>query len=129
MLADPQVEAVLILTTPNAREALVAAAARAGKHVLMEKPVERTLAAAQRIVATCDAGNIKLGIIFQHRFRRASRILGEIVAESRYGRLEAVHLVVPWWRPQADMRRWSARRPPCGPRSTCSPRRTAGLPR
>ena len=101
MLADPAVEAVLILTTPNAREALVAAAARAGKHVLMEKPVERTLAAAERIVATCDTANIKLGIIFQHRFRRASRILAEMVAENRYGRLEAVHLVVPWWRPQA----------------------------
>lgn len=101
ILADPQVEAVLILTTPNAREELVAAATKAGKHVLMEKPVERTLAAAERIVATCDAAGVKLGIIFQHRFRRASRYLAEAVAENRYGRLEAVHLVVPWWRPQA----------------------------
>lgn len=101
LLADPQVEAILILTTPNAREELVAAAAQAGKHVLMEKPVERTLAAAERIVATCDAAGVTLGIIFQHRFRRASRYLAEAVAENRYGRLEAVHLVVPWWRPQA----------------------------
>lgn len=101
LLADPAVEAVLILTTPNAREDLVAAAAKAGKHVLMEKPVERTLEAAERIVATCGAAGVKLGIIFQHRFRRASRFLAEAVAESRYGRLEAVHLVVPWWRPQA----------------------------
>ncbi|MGB3336252.1 MAG: Gfo/Idh/MocA family oxidoreductase [Devosia sp.] len=101
LLADPGVEAILVLTTPNAREELVAAAARAGKHVLMEKPVERTLKAAERIVDTCDAAGIKLGIIFQHRFRRASRYLAEAVAEGRYGRLEAVHLVVPWWRPQA----------------------------
>lgn len=101
LLADPEVEAILILTTPNAREELVAAAAKAGKHVLMEKPVERTLAAAERIVATCDDAGIKLGIIFQHRFRRASRYLADAVAENRYGRLEAVHLVVPWWRPQA----------------------------
>lgn len=101
MLADPLVDAILILTTPNAREDLVAAAARAGKHVLMEKPVERTLAAAERIVATCDAAGVKLGIIFQFRFRHASRLLAEIVAEERYGRLEAAHLVVPWWRPQA----------------------------
>lgn len=101
MLADPDVEAILILTTPNAREALVAAATRAGKHVLMEKPVERTLAAAERIVDSCDAAGVKLGIIFQHRFRRASRYLAEAVAENRYGRIEAVHLVVPWWRPQA----------------------------
>ena len=101
MLADPAVEAVLILTTPNAREELVAAAARAGKHVLMEKPVERSLAAAERIVATCDAAGVRLGIIFQHRFRRASRYLADAVEENRYGPLEAAHLVVPWWRPQA----------------------------
>ncbi len=100
LLADPGVEAILILTTPNAREELVAAAARAGKHVLMEKPVERTLAAAERIVDTCESAGVRLGIIFQHRFRRASRYLAEAVAENRYGRLEAVHLVVPWWRPQ-----------------------------
>jgi predicted dehydrogenase len=43
---------------------------------------------------------VTLGVIFQHRFRRASRYLAEAVAEGRYGRLEAVHLVVPWWRPQ-----------------------------
>ncbi len=101
LLADPHVEGILILTTPNAREDLVAAAAKAGKHVLMEKPVERTLGAAERIVATCDAAGVKLGIIFQHRFRRASRYLAKAVADNRYGRLEAVHLVVPWWRPQA----------------------------
>lgn len=100
LLTDPRVDAILVLTTPNAREDIVAAAARAGKHVLMEKPVERTLAAAERIVAGCDAAGVRLGVIFQHRFRRASRILAQIVAEKRYGPLEAVHLVVPWWRPQ-----------------------------
>ena len=101
LLADPRLDAVLVVTPPNAREAIVAAAARAGKHVLLEKPVERTLAAAERIVGLADDAGIKLGVVFQHRFRRASRYLAEAVAENRYGRLEAVHLVVPWWRPQA----------------------------
>lgn len=100
LLADPRLDAVLVLTPPNARESIVAAAAKAGKPVLLEKPVERTLAAAERIVALCDAADVTLGVIFQHRFRRASRYLAEAVAENRYGRLEAVHLVVPWWRPQ-----------------------------
>jgi len=100
LLADPRLDAVLVLTTPNAREEIVAAATAAGKHVLLEKPVERSVAAAERIVAMCDAADVKLGVIFQHRFRRASRILAEAIAENRYGRLEAVHLVVPWWRPQ-----------------------------
>jgi len=100
LLADPRLDAVLVLTPPNARQDIVALAARAGKHVLLEKPVERSLAAAERIVADCDAANVTLGVIFQHRFRRASRFLADAIAQNRFGRLEAVHLVVPWWRPQ-----------------------------
>jgi predicted dehydrogenase len=100
MLADPAIDAVLILTPPNAREPLVAAAAAAGKHVLMEKPVERTTDAAARIVDICDKAGVTLGIIFQHRFRAASMALSEKVASGELGKLFAAHLVVPWWRPQ-----------------------------
>lgn len=100
LLDDSGIEAILILTPPNAREELVAAAARAGKHVLMEKPVERTTAAAERIVASCAAAGVTLGIIFQHRFRAASKALAALVAEGQPGPLEVVHLVVPWWRAQ-----------------------------
>lgn len=100
LLADPRLDAILVLTPPNAREEIVAAAARAGKHVLLEKPVERTVEAAERIVAICDNAHVKLGVIFQHRFRLASKFLAEAIAGQRYGQLETVHLVVPWWRPQ-----------------------------
>jgi UDP-N-acetyl-2-amino-2-deoxyglucuronate dehydrogenase len=100
LLADPETQAVLILTPPNAREELVTAVARAGKHILMEKPVERSTVAAARIVETCEAAGVTLGIIFQHRFRAASEALAEKVAANAFGPLHAVHLVVPWWRPQ-----------------------------
>lgn len=101
LLDDPAVDALLVLTPPNARADIVAAAAKAGKAVLLEKPIERTLSAAESIVDTARSAGISLGVIFQHRFRRASRYLAEAIAETRYGRLEAVHLVVPWWRPQS----------------------------
>lgn len=100
LLADPAVDAILVLTTPNAREEIVAAAAAAGKDILMEKPVERTTEAAERIVALCENAGVKLGIIFQHRFRAASKALAEKVASGEMGQLRAVHLTVPWWRPQ-----------------------------
>ena len=100
LLADPEVDAILVLTPPNAREEIVAAAAAAGKHVLMEKPVERSTEAAERIVAACQAAGVTLGIIFQHRFRAASKALADKVASGDLGSLQAVHLVVPWWRPQ-----------------------------
>lgn len=100
LLADPAVGAILVLTTPNAREEIIAAAAAAGKHVLIEKPVERSTEAAERIVAGCEAAGVTLGVIFQHRFRAASQALAARVASGALGTLQAVQLVVPWWRPQ-----------------------------
>ncbi|HEV7277302.1 MAG TPA: Gfo/Idh/MocA family oxidoreductase [Devosiaceae bacterium] len=101
LLQDPAVHALLVLTPPNAREQIVAAAAAAGKHVLMEKPVERTTAAARRIVETCEAAGVRLGVIFQHRFRAGSRQLDRLLQDGSLGALHAVHLDVPWWRPQS----------------------------
>src|SRR5690606_30592204 len=98
LLDDPNIDAILVITPPNARTDIVRAAVAAGKHVLMEKPVERTLSAAEEIVAICANGGVKLGIIFQHRFRAASGALAEKVAAGDLGNLEAAHLVVPWWR-------------------------------
>jgi predicted dehydrogenase len=101
MLADPGVDALLILTPPNAREELVAAAAQAGKHILMEKPIERTTPAAERIVASAEAAGVTLGIMFQQRFRAASQALRRLMDEGTLGPLEAAQLSVPWWRPQS----------------------------
>ena len=101
LLQDPAVHALLVLTPPNAREQIVAAAAAAGKHVLMEKPVERTTEAATRIVETCEAAGVRLGVIFQHRFRAGSRQLAALLQDGSLGTLHAVHLQVPWWRPQS----------------------------
>lgn len=100
LLTDPLCDALLILTPPNARQELVAAAARAGKHVLMEKPVERSTVAAERIVGQCAAAGVRLGIMFQHRYREASLRLRALMAAGALGPLQAVHLAVPWWRPQ-----------------------------
>ncbi|MGV3651415.1 MAG: Gfo/Idh/MocA family protein, partial [Devosia sp.] len=64
LLADPETDAILVLTPPNARADIPAAAARAGKHILMEKPIERTAKAAADIVDLCAAAEVTLGIIF-----------------------------------------------------------------
>lgn len=101
LLEDKRIDALLVLTTPNARLPIIEAAAKAGIPVLMEKPMERTLAAAETLQACCKNAGIQLGIIFQHRFRRASKILANMISENHFGKLEAVQLTVPWWRPQA----------------------------
>lgn len=101
LLANPRVDAILVLTPPNAREAIVASAAAAGKHVLLEKPIERTSAAAERIVATCREAGVTLGVIFQMRFRQASEALSAHIASGALGPLHLVQATVPKWRSQA----------------------------
>ena len=99
--ADPSVEFVMLATPPNGREEIVRRLAAAGKHILMEKPVERTLEAAERLCGICEAAGVTLGIVFQHRMRPAAQELARIVAGGRLGTLRTVEVAVPWWRPQS----------------------------
>ena len=100
-LAASDVDFVCLCTPPDARVEIVETLARAGKPILMEKPVERTVRAATRIVETCEAAGVPLGIVFQHRQRAGARALAELVAGGRLGALAAVEIAVPWWRPQS----------------------------
>src|SRR5438094_1406541 len=75
ILDDRTVDAVLILTPPNTHLELVERCAAAGKHILLEKPLEISLARAERLVSLCK--NLTLGIVLQHRFRPAAEKLHE----------------------------------------------------
>ena len=72
IFADGTIDAVMVLTPPNTHLELMRRAARAGKHVLLEKPLEITLERAQALVDAAESAGIKLGIVLQHRFRPAS---------------------------------------------------------
>ena len=96
---DPDIAFVILATPPNARADIVAKLAAAGKAVLMEKPVERTLAAATMLVEACEAAQVPLGIMLQHRARPAAAELKRQSAS--LGDLLAVEINVPWWRPQS----------------------------
>lgn len=96
---NSDIEFVLLLTPPNARLEIVEQLAASGKHILMEKPVERTLQAATRIVEICEANDVQLGIVFQHRFRDASMALKKHLPE--LGNIYTAEVTVPWWREQS----------------------------
>lgn len=98
---DPAVDAVILITPPNQRLDLVRRFAGAGKHILMEKPVERTTEAAEEIVRVCEANGVKLGIVFQHRYREASQKLKSLVDECALGEIGLVRASIPWWREQS----------------------------
>ncbi|MEJ6392067.1 Gfo/Idh/MocA family oxidoreductase [Gymnodinialimonas sp. 2305UL16-5] len=98
---DPDIQAALILTPPNARAELVDLFVSAGKPILMEKPVERDFPRAAALVARCREAGVPLGIVFQHRFRAASEALTERLARGEFGRILVAAAEVPWWRDQA----------------------------
>ena len=100
LLSDPDIKALILITPPNAREELVARFAAAGKHILSEKPLERSVEAAERVVATCAEAGVELGVVFQHRFRAASEALASKLAEGALGAIRIVRAEVPWWRDQ-----------------------------
>ena len=97
---NPSVEAVIIATPPDQRAEIVGMMAKAGKHILMEKPVERTVSAARVLVETCECHGVHLGIVLQHRFRAGSRHLRALVETGALGEVGLVRVEVPWWRGQ-----------------------------
>lgn len=98
---DPDIDFVILATPPSARMEQVALLAGAGKPILMEKPIERTAAAARAIVETCEAAGVPLGIVLQHRMRASAKALSSMLAEGRVGDLGLVEIMVPWWRAQS----------------------------
>jgi len=92
---------VIVATPPNARRDIVEAVSSAGIHLLMEKPIERDSARAEEIVSLCEANDVRLGIVFQHRVREASVQLRALQDDGAFGALRVVEAAVPWWREQS----------------------------
>ena len=101
ILNDPEVDAVLVLTPPSTHLELVRRAAAAGKHVLLEKPVEITTERAEEMVRVARAAGITLGVCLQHRFRLGSLRLYELLAEGALGRIAGASAFMRLWRSQA----------------------------
>ncbi|WP_284377335.1 Gfo/Idh/MocA family protein [Amylibacter marinus] len=97
---DPDVDIAIVVTPPNARAQIIAPLAKAGKHILLEKPIARTVPEAQEVVEICAAAEVSLGIVFQHRFRAASQQALKLVAGGTLGHLGMVQVNVPYWRDQ-----------------------------
>jgi len=100
-IADPSVHAVMVLSPPSAHLDAAELAFAAGKHVLVEKPLELTVARAERLVQAGRTANRRLGVVLQQRFRPAGIRLRALLAEGRLGTVVQAAMHVPWWRPQA----------------------------
>jgi predicted dehydrogenase len=100
LVTDPALAFAILITPPNARSEAVAALVAAELPILMEKPVERTLAAATTLVEACEAARLPLGIMLQQRARPSVAALRARLARGDFGALRLAEIRVPWWRPQ-----------------------------
>jgi len=100
MLADPNVDIVTVATPSGAHMEPAVAAAKAGKHVIVEKPLEITLRRCDRIIAACDHAGVVLSTIFPSRFHESSQLIKKAIEQGRFGRLTTGDAYVKWYRTQ-----------------------------
>jgi len=101
LLADPDVRCLSVLTPPHTHLEIVRRCAAAGKHVLLEKPLEVSAARAREMVSTCQKAKVVLGVCLQHRYRPSAVRLAELLREGALGAIANASAVMRLWRPQS----------------------------
>ncbi|HSV17464.1 MAG TPA: Gfo/Idh/MocA family oxidoreductase [Casimicrobiaceae bacterium] len=87
LLADPSVDAVVLATPHSLHVAQIEAAARAGKHVFVEKPLALDHAGALRAAAACAAAQVTLAVGYNWRFQPALRAMRRMFDDGTLGRV------------------------------------------
>ena len=87
LLADPEVEAVVISTPPQFHESIAVAAVKAGKHVLVEKPMAATVDACRRMVEAAKTHERLLMVGFNQRYFDALKVVRDTVRSGKIGKL------------------------------------------
>jgi len=113
MLADPELDAVIIATPDGLHADQAIAAARAGKHVFVEKPMATNVDEAQAMVEACRSAKVRLGVAYHLRWHTGHRALVDAIRHSEFGRIHHVRAQWSWragdasnWRAAAEVGRW-----------------------
>jgi 1,5-anhydro-D-fructose reductase (1,5-anhydro-D-mannitol-forming) len=113
LLADDELDAVLIASPDRLHVSQCVAAARAGKHVFTEKPMATEVGEAETMVEACDKAGVTLGVAYHMRWHAGHRKLAAAVHAGELGTLR--HMRVQWtflaqndenWRASPDVGRW-----------------------
>jgi UDP-N-acetyl-2-amino-2-deoxyglucuronate dehydrogenase len=111
VFADPAVQLVSIATPHPSHAPLAIAAARAGKHVIVEKPMTIDLAEADAMIEAAKQHGVTLGVIFQRRWWPAAQRVRAAIDAGTIGRPVLGQCALSWWRTQAyyDRDAWRGR--------------------
>lgn len=102
MLADPNLHAVSVCSYPHQHADQIVAAAKAGKHLIIEKPITLTLEDARRVAAAVKAAGVKTCVCFECRFSSqmiATRAVLDqgLLGKLHYGEVDYYHGIGPWY--------------------------------
>ncbi len=98
-LQSPGLDAVYVATPNHLHRSLTESAARAGKHVLCEKPMATNIADAEAMVRTCRENGVQYGTAFDQRFQARHRKLKELAASGTLGTITAARVHYACWTP------------------------------
>jgi predicted dehydrogenase len=101
MLKRDDLDIVNICNPSGAHKEPAVAAAEAGKHVIVEKPLEITLARCDAIIDACDKAGVMLCAIFPSRFSDCNQLVKKTIDSGRFGKLVLGDAYVKWFRTQA----------------------------
>ena len=100
-LADPELDIVTVCTPSGAHFEPALAAIRAGKHVIVEKPLEVTLERVDQLIAAAQEHGVTLASVLNRRFTPAMDAFKKAVDAGRFGQLTSASCYVKWFRDQA----------------------------
>ena len=100
MLDDVECDIVTVATPSGLHPIHGIEAARAGKHVVSEKPMAISLDGADSLIAACAGNGVKLFVVKQNRLNPAIQLLKFAVEKGRFGRIHSANCTVRWARPQ-----------------------------
>lgn len=100
-LAHPDLDIVNICTPSGAHLEPAVRAAQAGKHLIVEKPLEITLQRCDEIIRVCFENKVKLAGIFQSRFSPLCELIKKAIEDGRFGQLVLCDAYVKWQRSQS----------------------------
>lgn len=100
LLDDPEIDIVTIATPSGVHLEPTLAAAKKGKHIVCEKPLEVTPDRIQQMIQACAENKVVLAGIFNRRFNPAVEQLKQAVDQGRFGQLTLCDAYVKWYRTQ-----------------------------
>ncbi len=96
LLERDDIDVVTIATSSDLHAEIGIAAAQAGKHVMVEKPMAMTLQSADALIAACAQAGVKLAVIHQNRFNASIKLLRQALEAGRFGSLTHGQATVRW---------------------------------